>query len=126
MTKLPAAQALQYIRKTLCKELSFVPLDVISRTYGQLFSLNDKDGKQFAIILGNLNPSTRTHKALATIIVLESCTPPSFKGIYPTNKPHKSSALNREKSKLKIQNQSVVEVADEVALKTLLDWYSKS
>lgn len=126
MLKLPAAQALTHIRKILCNKLAFVPLDLISRTKAQIFAAKDEDGKQFAIILGSLDPSTKTHEALSTIIVLENCTPPVFKGITPTNKQHRSAALHRSHSKLKIPNQSTFEVGDETALEALLTWYTRS
>jgi hypothetical protein len=88
-------------------------------------TIKGRQGKQFAIILGDIDKATGIFSAQQTRIVLNKCVPPSINGIELIFTPYKGSRVAAQDSKLTLDNQTSCLVADETALTELLRWYAR-
>lgn len=123
--KYDSNDALKEIMGALATELSIHPFDGPKRNSKTfLFSVNGTQGRQFAIIVGDLVTVTGRFSRLQTRIVLEQCDVPVLEGVVPMNKNSDSHRLSQSDSKLVLQNQTNVMVTDEPGLKRLLRWYA--
>jgi hypothetical protein len=122
--KYAAKDALAVIDGSLSKELSIHRFDKPARTKSHLFSINGPLGKQFGILLGNTNVQTGHHPAEQTTIVLQRSEVPRMEGVEVVNRSSRSARLQQQDSKIPAGSQSLVLVADELALKRLLRWYA--
>lgn len=122
--KYAAKDALAVIDGVLTNDLSIHRFDKPTRTKSHLFAINGALGKQFGILLGNTNIQTGHHPAEQTSIVLQRCEVPWMEGVEVVNRPSKSARLQQQDSKIPAGSQSLVRVADELALKRLLRWYA--
>lgn len=120
-----ANEALKVIDGQLTSELSIHRFDEKTRTKAHLFAVNGPLGRQFGVVLGNTNVQTGHHPAQQTRIVLERCDVPVMEGVEPMYKPCGSHRLTKNNdTKLVPPNQTSCLVADELALKRLLNWYA--
>lgn len=125
LCKYAAHEALAVIDGALSAELGIHRFDDKSRTKAHLFAVRGPLGRQFALVLGDLDPVTGQHKAQQTRLLLERCTLPVIPGIEPMVQPYRGSRVeSNQDSKLAAPNQVSCRVADETALKGLLRWYS--
>lgn len=123
--KYAANDALKVINGPLFSELRMHRFDESTRTKAQLFSVGGRHGRQFGIVLGNTDVATGIHPAQQTRILLEKCELPKILGIDPVIAPYQGSRIkNNQDSKIAAPNQTSCLIADEVALKALLRWYS--
>jgi hypothetical protein len=120
--KYPAAHALRIIDGNLANELNIHRFDDRTRSKVQLFALGSREGKQFAIILGDTDAETELHSRKQTRIILEPCTLPTLPGIEPYTKPYKGGSIKNSKLAQPTHVSCLVE--DESALRELLRWYS--
>ncbi len=117
--------AMEVINGSLATELSIHSFNEPkrkSKTF--LFSVNGPLGRQFAIIVGNLDPETGRFSTKQTRIVLEQCNVPVLGGVERMNKNSGSHRLRQSDSKLVSPNQTNVMITNEPSLKQLLRWYA--
>jgi hypothetical protein len=124
--KYQADDALNNIHGALTKELAIHAFNEKKRSKIHLFSVNGTVGRQFAIVLGDLDEKTGKFAREQTRIILERCEVPSFDGVELINKPYKSARLKNLDSKISPPNQTSVFVHHENALKGLLRWYAEN
>jgi hypothetical protein len=96
----PAALALDLIDGQLGEMLNLHRFDRPSRTKTRLFSIGSPSGKQFALIIGDLDSTTQRPKSLKTVIVLPKGHVPAIDGVTPLYKDYKTSRLRQADSKL--------------------------
>lgn len=123
--KYPANDALKVIHGPLSDELRLFRFDLPNRTKARLFGVGGRQGRQFGIILGDIDVATMRYSASKTIIVLERCDLPSISGLEPYLAPVRSHRLQQRDSKICPEDQTSCMVADETALLALLRWYSR-
>ena len=123
--KYAAQSALKVIDGILSSDLSLHRFDKLTRSKAHLFAIKGRQGKQFAIILGDIDKATGVFSAQQTRIVLNKCVPPSINGIDLIFTPYKGSRVLAQDSKLTLTNQTSCLVADETALTELLRWYAR-
>jgi hypothetical protein len=116
--------ALAVVDGTLATDLAIHRFDEPTRTKTHLFSVNGSLGRQFAIIVGDLDKKTGRFKNNRTRIVLEQCEVPVLDYVEPMLENAGSHRLAQSDSKLIPPNQTSVLVTDESALKRLLRWYA--
>lgn len=123
--KYAAKDALDVIDGHLTNELGIHRFDVKTRTKAHLFAVNGPLGRQFGIVLGDIDVTTGKHRAQQTRILLERCQVPNLEGIALMDKPYNGSRIKTGSDcKIAAPNQISLLVADESALKRLLKWYA--
>jgi hypothetical protein len=123
--KYDSNDAMEVINCSLATELSIHSFNGPkrkSKTF--LYSVNGPLGRQFALIVGNLEPETGRFSTKQSRIVLEHCDVPVLGGVEPMNENSGSRRLRQSDSKLVSPNQTNVMVTDEPGLKRLLRWYA--
>lgn len=122
----PAALALDAIDSQLVRLLDLHRFDLETRTKTRLFSIGSPQGKQFALIIGDLDPVTKRPMVNQTVIVLPISPVPSIDGVLATGKPYKTQRLRQNDSRLCAPGNRGYLVADEAALRKLLYWYASA
>lgn len=124
MTKFPAHRALRLLDDSLVEELGARRLDLPSRTKAQIFEISP-GGKQFALIVGDVNKRTGHFSKQATRIVLEEAAPDGLPDVepLPLSDVVGSHALTDKASRLKPPRQRSALVGSELGLRRLLEWY---
>lgn len=125
-TKYHSDDALKVINGPLTTELSIHAFNDENRSKAHLFAVRGPRGRQFAIVLGDLDKCSGRYKREQTRIVLEKCAVPSLEGVELIDGPYKSRRLMNLDSKIAPPNQNSVFVHDELALKRLLRWYAEA
>lgn len=120
----PAALALELIHNQFEAKFALHKFDFPSRTKTRLFALGGPNGKQFALIIGDLDLQTNQPMASRTVIVLPKCAVPQIDGVIPLNRHYKTSRLNQSDSKIPSPDNLGFEVKDASGLGRLLDWYA--
>lgn len=118
-----AEQALDAIHGHIDNTLSLHRFDSSSRTKARLFGIGGPQGKQFALIIGDLDPFSRQPVSTKTVVVLPNRPVPSISGVLATSKAYKTSRLRQADSKLCPPDNRGFVIADETALVNLLHWY---
>jgi len=121
-----AEQALDAIHGHIDNTLSLHRFDSSSRTKTRLFGIGGPQGKQFALIIGDLDPLSRQPASTKTVVVLPNRPVPSISGVLPTSKAYRTSRLRQADSKLCPPDNRGFVIADEAALLNLLHWYAGS
>lgn len=124
-TKYHSDDALKVIKGPLMTELSIHAFNDDSRSKTHLFAVKGACGRQFAIVLGDMDKFTDRYERQQTRIVLERCVVPSLEGVELIDGLCKSGRLKNQDSKIAPPNQRSVFVHDELALKRLLRWYAE-
>jgi 5-methylcytosine-specific restriction endonuclease McrBC GTP-binding regulatory subunit McrB len=121
--KMPASKALRIIDEELIQRGAFERIDKSDRTKAQFFSVAPT-GKQFAVIVGEIDEDTGEPTAQQTRIIFEEY-PPEIEGIerIPVQEYYNGSSVTRNNSRLVPPKQFSVLVGSERALKRILDWY---
>ena len=119
-----ATLALDLIHGQLGNKLNVHRFDLSSRTKTRLFAIGSPNGKQFALIIGDLDPNTKRPTSLKTVIVLPKMNVPAVDGVLPLNRDCKTSRLKQADSKLCAPDNAGFEAEDEAALSRLLNWYA--
>ena len=122
--KYAANDALNVIHNELSDELRLFHFNKPARTKAHLFGIGGRQGRQFGIVLGEVDKMTKYFTAQQTKIVLEKCNVPSIPGVELSLDQVKTSRFQNSDSKICPGDQVSVYVADAVALKRLLRWYS--
>jgi len=84
---LSAALALDAIDSQLVRLLALHRFDPGTRTKTRLFSIGSPQGKQFALIIGDLDPVTKRPMCGQTVVVLPESSIPSIDGVLASDKP---------------------------------------
>ncbi|MCG9059772.1 ASCH domain-containing protein [Laribacter hongkongensis] len=115
--------ALDFLRKSLVKELGFTALDEERRTKAQYF--RTAGGKVFGIVLGEMD--NEIFSAQTTSIILEQCQlPPDLPAGVIQIAPYSGSSTHAPTKGIFLKNaQTRVQVPDEQALHGLLSWYAR-
>lgn len=119
-------QALEAIHSHINNTLNLHRFDRSSRTKTRLFGIGGPQGKQFALIIGDLDPLTRRPTSAKTVVVLPNRPVPSISGVLPTSKAYRTSRLRQVDSKLCPPDNLGFVITDETALVNLLHWYAGS
>lgn len=119
-----AALALDAIDNQLVRLLDLHRFDLPTRTKTRLFSIGSPQGKQFALIIGDLDPVTKRPMSNRTVVVLPLGLVPRIDGVLATGRTYKTQRLGQTDSKLCAPDNRGYLVADEAALSKLLHWYA--
>ena len=122
--KYAANDALNVIHNHLLDELKLFRFNEPTRTKAHLFGIGGRHGRQFGIVLGEIDKTTIHFTAQQTKIVLEKCDAPKILGVELSLDQVKGSRFQQSDSKICPGDQTSFFVADETALKALLRWYS--
>lgn len=122
--KMPVQKAIDLIDGPLAKELGIRRLDEVSRTKAHFFEIGTH-GRQFAVVVNDLDKDTGTFTAQQTRVLLEF-SPNSIQDteIGPADDYYNGGSVDRTKSRLKPPRQHSVYVGSEEALQSLLKWYA--
>lgn len=120
-----AALALDAIDNQLVRLLDLHRFDLATRTKTRLFSIGSAQGKQFALIIGDLNPATKRPMSNQTVVLSVSPVP-GIDGVLATGKPLiRRKRLRQTDSKVCVSDDKRGHrVADEAALSKLMRWYA--
>lgn len=127
MKTLAAQDAVDFIDNVLKLELPIVMrIDDRERSKAHFFEVG-ANGKQFAVIVGNLDDSTRRFDAQQTRVLLEE-SPPEFIDIERrvAGDFYNGSSVKRSSSRLAPPGQWSVMVGSESGLRQLLKWYAST
>lgn len=122
--KYAANDALNVIRNELSDELKLFHFNKLTRTKAHLFGIDGRQGRQFGIVLGEIDKTTKHFTAKQTKIVLEKCDVPNIPGVELSLDQVNGSRFQNSDSKICPGDQTSAYVADATALKALLKWYS--
>lgn len=125
MSTLYAQAAIDLIDNVLTDELPCIQrMDGRERSKAHFFELGPR-GKQFAVVVGDLDETTRRFDAQQTRVLLEAL-PPELPGVEPrdANDFYNGSAVTRRTSRLAPPRQFSVMVSSENGLRQLLRWYA--
>lgn len=122
IASLPARRAVDLIDGGLSAELSLKRIDPPTRTKAQFFEA--ADGRQFAVITGDLDKSFKS-VLLQTRILLEQ-QPPDFPDVETVPDAYQGSSVQRSTSRLPPGKQHSVLVGSEKALHAILSWYARA
>jgi 5-methylcytosine-specific restriction protein B len=128
INKYPAQSAIEFIDGTLVKKIPVIQrIDEVDRSKVHLFELG-KGGKQFAVIVGDLNKVTGKFGAQQTRILLETSpgTLPDVMALGPSDFYNGSRIATQSDSRLAAPKQCSVMVGSETGLRQLLEWYSNA
>lgn len=125
MTSFSAHDALVYIDDELAKELPFQRIDPPSRSKTQFFSV-PPSGKQFALVVGDVEAATGHFGRKEVRIVLEALPDKALPDVepLPADDVLNGSSLTRSFSRLKPPIQRSVVVASPSGLREVLRWYA--
>ena len=128
MNKLAAQAAIDFIDTTLQAEIPILRrIDERKRSKAHLFELGPS-GKQFAVIVGNFDPTKGKFDLQQTRVLLE-CAPPDLPDVeaMPANDYYNGGSVKkRSNSRLAPPRQWSVLVGSETGLRSLLGWYSST
>ena len=128
VNKYPAQSAIEFIDGTLIKKLPEIQrIDAADRSKVHLFELG-KGGKQFAVIVGDMNKATGKFGAQQTRILLEAL-PGILQDVMPLESSdfyNGSRIATQSDSRLTAPKQHSVMVGSEAGLRRLLEWYSNA
>ncbi|MHB1408391.1 MAG: AAA family ATPase [Acidovorax defluvii] len=127
MNKLAAQAAIDFIDTTLQAEIPILRrIDERERSKAHLFELGPS-GKQFAVIVGNFDPTKGKFDLQQTRVLLE-CAPPDLPDVeaMPANDYYNGGSVKRSNSRLAPPRQWSVLVGSETGLRSLLGWYSST
>jgi len=128
MNKYPAQSAIEFIDGTLIKQLPVIQrIDAADRSKAHLFELG-KGGKQFAVIVGDMNKATGKFGTQQTRILLEALpgTLQDVISLEPSDFYNGSRIATQSDSRLAAPKQHSVMVGSETGLRRLLEWYSNA
>ena len=128
MNKYPAQSAIEFIDRTLIKQLPMIQrIDAFDRSKAHLFELG-KGGRQFAVIVGDMNKATGKFGAQQTRILLEAL-PGTLQDVIALEHSdfyNGSRIATQSDSRLAAPKQHSVLVGSETGLRRLLEWYSNA
>ncbi len=124
ISKFPVQQALDFIDGTLIKQLPFSRIDEATRSKTHFFKA-EIGGKQFAVVVGDVDAESGKYRLKQTRILLEE-PPDKLLDVQnlPIDKPWKGSSAKRSFSQLSPPKQHSVLVGSEAGLRSLLEWYT--
>ncbi|HTF19374.1 MAG TPA: DUF3883 domain-containing protein [Chryseolinea sp.] len=126
ISKFPVQQALDFIDGTLINELLFSRIDKATRSKTHFFEAGT-GGKQFAVVVGDVDNKSGKYKPKQTRIFLEE-PPDEILDVQnlPIDKPWRGGSAERGFSRLKPPKQHSVLVSSEAGLRSLLKWYTST
>lgn len=127
INKYPAQSAIEFIDGTLVKQLPAIQrIDGVSRSKAHFFELGH-GGKQFAVIVGNVDERTGKFDSQQTRILLENL-PGAIADVEPVQSGdfYNGSSVKRSNSRLAPPKQCSVMVGSESGLRRLLEWYANA
>lgn len=124
MNVLGANEALEIIEQVAVRELGVLRRDPVTRTKAQIFEVAPS-GKQFALMVGDIDKNTGRFSRKDITVVLEDAPPEGLSGVTVDKamKSLSSGHLNGPNSRLKAGKQQFAHVTSEAGLRALLTWY---
>lgn len=127
MNTLAAQAAIDFVDNVLRAEIPDIQrIDGRDRSKAHFFEIG-QGGKQFAIVVGNLDDSTQRFDAQQTRVLLEH-SPPELPDVEPlaAGNYYNGSSVKRSNSRLAPPKQLSAMVGSETGLRHLLSWYSSA
>lgn len=127
LNKYPAQSAIDVIDRVLAKQIPAIQrIDGVTRSKAHFFEVGH-GGKQFAVIVGNVDERTGKFDSQQTRILLEEL-PASIPDVEPVPLAdfYSGSSVKRSNSRLAPPKQRSVMVGSESGLRRLIEWYASA